>query len=168
MAGILFFGIIVGILIGVVLSLLLLIARSSETSVRPLGRTPGSDVFHALGDQDDLQTIPGIVVVRIDGPLFFADADRFRARVRELGRGDGVPTTAVVVDAESIFLTDTDGADILTQLAGELRADGVSLILARAHPASLALWERAGVVAALGPGNVHATVGGAVRAAASR
>jgi MFS superfamily sulfate permease-like transporter len=168
MAGILFFGIIAGILIGVVLSLLLLIARSSQTSVRPLGREPATGVFHALSDQDDLQTTPGIVVVRIDGPLFFADADRFRARVRELTHGDGVPTTAVVVDAESIFLTDTDGADILTQLAGELRADGISLILAHAHPTSLALWERAGVVKALGAGNVHATVVGAVQAAADR
>src|SRR3954452_22494328 len=109
MAGILFFGIIAGILIGVVLSLLLLIARSSRTSVRPLGRKPASDVFHALGDQDDLQTTPGVVIVRIDGPLFFADADHFRTRVRELARADGVPTTAVVVDAESVFLTDTDG-----------------------------------------------------------
>jgi SulP family sulfate permease len=164
MVGILCFGIIAGILIGVVLSLLLLIARSSQTSVRPLGRNPSSDVYHALGDRPDLETVPGIVVVRIDGPLFFADADRFRTRVRELARGDGVPTTTVIVDAESVFLTDTDGADILTQLAGELRADGISLILARAHPTSLALWERAGVVNAIGPGNLHGTVAGAVEA----
>jgi MFS superfamily sulfate permease-like transporter len=166
MFGILFFGIIAGILIGVVLSLLLLIARSSRTSVRPLGRKPDSDVFHALGNQPDLQTTPGVVVVRIDGPLFFADADHFRARVRELARGDGVPTTAVVVDAESVFLTDTDGADILTQLAAELNAEGIALVLARAHPTSFALWERAGVVAALGAGNVHATVADAVQASA--
>jgi MFS superfamily sulfate permease-like transporter len=86
MAGILCFGIIAGILIGVVLSLLLLIARSSQTSVRRLGRQPASDVFHALGYQDGLETIPGVVVVRIDGPLFFADADRFRTRVPELAR----------------------------------------------------------------------------------
>jgi anti-anti-sigma regulatory factor len=84
--------------------------------------------------------------------------------VHELVAGDGSPT-GVVIDAESVFLTDTDGADILTQLAGELRADGISLVLARAHPASLALWERAGVVEALGADHVHATVAGAVAAA---
>ena len=165
MAGILFFGIIAGILIGVVLSLLLLIGRSSQTSVRPIGRRPHTDVFHALGDLPDLETVPGVVVVRIDGPLFFADADRFRTRVRELAHGNGVPTTTVIVDAESVFLTDTDGADILTQLAGELRADGISLVIARAHPTSLALWKRAGVVDAVGAGNIHATVVGAVDAA---
>ncbi len=164
MVGILFFGIIAGILIGVVLSLLLLIARSSQTSVRPIGRRPNTDVFHALGDQPDLETVPGVVVVRIDGPLFFADADRFRARVRDLARGDDVPTTTVIVDAESVFLTDTDGADILSQLAGELRAEGIALVIARAHPTSFALWKRAGVVDAVGTGNIHATVVGAVDA----
>jgi high affinity sulfate transporter 1 len=168
MFGILFFGIIAGILIGVVLSLLLLIARSSRTSVRPLGRKPASDVFHALGDQPDLETTPGVVVVRVDGPLFFADADHFRARVRDLSRADDVPTTTVVVDAESVFLTDTDGADILKQLAGELNARGIALVLARAHPDSLALWERAGVVETLGAANVHPTVAHAVEAARSR
>jgi sulfate permease, SulP family len=143
MLGILFFGIIAGILIGVILSLLLLITRSSQTSVRPLGRDPRSGVFHDLADQDDLETPPGVLVVRIDGPLFFADADRFRARVYEL-IAENEPVGVVVV-AESVFLTDTDGADILIQLEGELRARGVALALARVHPATLALWRRAGV-----------------------
>src|SRR4051794_24657509 len=133
MLGILCFGIIAGILIGVALSLLLLIARSSQTSVRPLGRAPASDVFHALGDRDGLQTVPGVVVVRIDGPLFFADADHFRARVRTLAHAYAVPTTTVVVDAESVFLTDTDGADILTQL-GRRAARGRHLARARPGP----------------------------------
>jgi SulP family sulfate permease len=49
MASILFFGIIAGIVIGVVLSLLLLIGRSSQTSVRRLGREPRSGVYHDVG-----------------------------------------------------------------------------------------------------------------------
>jgi SulP family sulfate permease len=163
MLGILFFGIIAGIVIGVVLSLLLLIARSSQTSVRPLGREPASGLYHDLEDQEGLETTPGIVVVRIDGPLFFADADRFRTRVHELARGAGRPA-GVVIDAESVFLTDTDGADILIQVAGELRAHGTSLALARVHPASLELWRRAGVIDAIGTNGVHETVADAVEA----
>jgi sulfate permease, SulP family len=163
MLGILVFGIIAGIVIGVVLSLLLLIARSSQTSVRRLGREPTSGVYHDLHDQAGLQTTPGILVVRIDGPLFFADTDRFRTRVHELVRQDGA-ATGVVIDAESVFLTDTDGADILAQLAGELKARGVSLTLARVHPGPLELWRRAGVIDALGSHGVHETIAGAVEA----
>ena len=86
MLGILAFGIIAGILIGVALSLLLLIARSSRTSVRPLGREPVSGVFHDLDDQPGLVTDPAgprpadrrSAVLRRRRPLPLA---RARARV---------------------------------------------------------------------------------------
>ena len=57
MAGILFFGILQGVLIGVVLSLLLLIARSSRTSVRPLGRDPASDTYHYIERHEGLERL---------------------------------------------------------------------------------------------------------------
>jgi SulP family sulfate permease len=164
-AGILFFGIIAGIVIGVVLSLLLLIARSSQASVRRLGRDPGSGVYHDLANEPGLETTPGILVVRIDGPLFFADADRFRTRVNELVAEDGA-VAGVVVDAESVFLTDTDGADIVIQIAGELRARGIALALARVHPSTLELWRRAGVTEAIGADGSFETVSDAVDALA--
>jgi sulfate permease, SulP family len=65
--GILCFGIIQGIIIGVVLSLLLLIARASQTAVRRLGRDPTSDAYLDITGREGLETTPGILVVRIDG-----------------------------------------------------------------------------------------------------
>jgi MFS superfamily sulfate permease-like transporter len=161
--GILFFGITQGILIGVVLSLLLLIARASRTSIRQLNREPGTDLYLDASRHEGLEPFPSLVVARVDGPLFFADADRFRARLREIV-GDASPA-AVIVDAEAIHLTDTDGADILTQVAEELRARGTSLMLAGVHPPVLALWRRAGVVEAIGEASVFPRVQDAVRAA---
>jgi high affinity sulfate transporter 1 len=159
--GILFIGITEGILIGVVLSLLLLIARSSETSIRMLGRDPATGTLLDSSRHAGLEPIPGLLVVRVDGPLFFADADRFRTRLRELV-GDGSPT--VVVDAEAIHLTDTDGADILAQVAQELQAQGVTVRIAGVHPPVLALWRRAGVLDVLGEDAVYATTADAVAA----
>jgi high affinity sulfate transporter 1 len=161
--GILCFGIIQGILIGVVLSLLLLIARSSRTSIRRLGYDSDSGAYHALARQEGLETTPHVLVARVDGPLFFADADRFRARIRELVRDEGSPA-AVVIDADAVHLTDTDGADILIQVARELRSQGVSLGLAQVHPPTLALWRRAGLGEAVGDDAVFETVGEAVEA----
>ena len=87
--GILFFGIIAGILIGVILSLVMLIARSSRTNIRRLHRDPTSGTYHDVSRHEGLEPIPGIVIARVDGPLFFADADRFRERLHELVRGGG-------------------------------------------------------------------------------
>jgi sulfate permease, SulP family len=165
--GILFFGIIQGILIGVVLSLLLLVARSSRTSVRPLGYEPSSGTYHALARSEGLETTPGVLVARIDGPLFFADADRFRMRMKELTATNGAPTN-VVIDADSVHLTDTDGADVLIQFAREIRSRGASLALAQVHPASLALWRRAGLMDVIDEGDVFRNVDDAVEALAGK
>ena len=162
MIGILSVGIIVGILIGVILSLLLLIARSSRTSVRPLGRERASGDFHDTERHQGLETIPGIIVVRVDGPLFFADSDRFRTRVKELTR-DHPGLTGVVLDAEAIHFTDTDGADMIIQITAELDARGATLAIARVHPPVAALWTRAGVSDGLAHGYFD-TVAAAVSA----
>jgi len=161
--GILFFGIMTGILIGVILSLVMLIARASRTNIRRLQRDPTSGAYHDVSRHEGLEQTPGIVIARVDGPLFFADADRFRERVHELVRTEDAPT-CIVIDAEAVHLTDTDGADILIQVAEELQAQGTALALARIHPPVLALWKRAGVIDAVGDGAVFDTLRDAVQA----
>ena len=155
--GILFLGIMQGILIGVMLSLLLLIARASRTSVRRLGYDPDSGSYHATDRSDGLETTPGVVIARVDGPLFFADADRFSTRIQELVRENGSPTN-VVIDTDAVHLTDTDGADTLIQLARDLQSQGASLALAQVHPPVLALWRRAGLIDVIGENAVFDTL----------
>jgi SulP family sulfate permease len=166
MAGILFFGIIAGIVTGVVLSLLLLIARASNPGIRLLGKHPDSDAYLDTERHEGLTQVPGVVVVRVDGPLFFADANRFRDRVRELVEA-GAPVHAVVIDAEAISQTDTDGADILIELASELDSQGAILALARAQSSILDLWRRAGAIDAIGSERVFHTTAEAVEAVRS-
>ena len=69
-----------------VLSLLLLIARSSRTSVRELRRIPTTGTYHEAQRHEGLEAVPGVLVARVDGPLFFADADRFRTTLENLAR----------------------------------------------------------------------------------
>jgi sulfate permease, SulP family len=165
MAGILFFGIIAGIVTGVALSLLLLIARASNPAVKTLGRQPDSTAYLDLERHPGLETTQGVIAVRIDGPLFFANAHRFRDRVRELIAASPEPVRAVVIDAEAVSQTDTDGADVLTELAAELRRRRISVTLARVNSSVRDLWRRAGTIEAIGgDGRVFPTVIEAVEA----
>ena len=107
------------------------------------------------------QPVP-IVIARVDGPLFFADADPFRPALGRARPGGEAPTR-IVVDAEAVHLTDTDGADMLIQFEEELRSPGLALALARVHPPVLALWKRAGVIDTIGEGNVFDTLRDAVQ-----
>lgn len=102
---------------------------------------------------------------RADGrPLFFADANRFRDALDELISSNQEPVRALVVDATAISQTDTDGADIVIQIAEDLRSRGISLAFAHVEPAILELWTRAGAIEAIGPDRIFETVRGAVRA----
>ncbi len=168
MTGILLIGIIAGILIGVVLSLLLLIARASSPAVRRLGRDPKTGAYLNVARHSGLELSPETLVVRIDGPLFFADANQFRLDIRQLIEEQAPEARVVVIDAAAISQTDTDGADILIQLAAELKADRRVLALARCESHVLELWQRAGVIDALGADRVFVAIDEAVGALASR
>ena len=126
-------------------SLLLLIWRSSHTSIRELQLDPGSGVYHDVTRHGALESLPDVLVARVDGPLFFADADRFQRTLRALVAARPA-TRAVVVDTQAIFLTDTDGAD--TGCWGH----------------RVSRWRRAGLLDALGEDVVHPTLADAVEA----
>ena len=104
---------------------------ATAPGVRALGTRPGSDAYLDLTRHEGLETTPGVIVVRIEGPLFFANANRFRDAVRKLVGDAAEPVRAVVIDAEAISQTDTDGADVLTELAHELGAQGSVVAVAR-------------------------------------
>ena len=51
-----------------------------------LGREPGTEVFRELGEHPGDEEFPGVVVMRLDGGLFFATADALEDRVREIAQ----------------------------------------------------------------------------------
>ena len=77
---------------------------------------------------------------------------------------EGNAVEALVVDAEAVSLTDTDGADMLIELAEELRTKSASLALARVQSSILDLWRRGGVIEAIGSEWTFHTVHEAVEA----
>ena len=130
MAGILFFGIIAGIVIGVVLSLLLLIGRASKPGLRLLGkhptrtRTSTSTGTRTSGDARGGRRPPRrAALLRRCEPV-----PRRVSELVEDARGRCTPSSST---PSPISQTDTDGADILIEIAGELESEGASLALAR-------------------------------------
>ena len=87
-----------------------------------------------------------VLTLRLDGPLFFADAERFKETVYDMIEAASEPPEAIALDADSISLTDTDGADALIDLATELHDKrSLRFAVARVQPPVWQLWERAGL-----------------------
>ena len=162
-AGVLSAGVLAGVVIGVVLSLVWLVHVATRPSMPLLGREPGTHVFRDLVENPEDETFPGIVVLRMDGGLFFATADALENRVRELTE-DGQPAHALVLDLEGVNFVDSQGASKLSELYELTQADGVTLRLARVKPNVFAVLDADGIVDRIGTDHIHGNVQRAVRA----
>ena len=124
MLGVMIFGILAGLFIGVLISLLLLLYRASRPPVTELGRVPGpSGHFSDLDRHPENRRIEGIAVLRIEGGLFFANAEPVAREIRGTAKRADVHT--IVIDAETVPYIDVTAAQVLDQVARELGADGV-------------------------------------------
>ncbi|WP_432119610.1 SulP family inorganic anion transporter [Streptomyces sp. bgisy032] len=127
--GVLAFGTLPGLFIGIGASLLLLLYRSSRPVVSELGQLPGDGHFASLERHPEGRRIPGVVVLRVEGGIYFANAERIRSLFREAAVREG--TTAVVLDAETVSFVDVGAVRMLDALARDLGSRGVRLLLAR-------------------------------------
>ncbi len=148
--GVLTFGILQGVLIGVGLSLLWLVWRTSHPAMPLLGRMPNSRVYHSLERFPDSETHPGLIVLRFDGPLFFATSRNLRDRIRALIADADTEVKGIVLDMEGTNIIDLEGSDVLHDVLEELQSTGIELHLARTKVGIVDSMERHGILDALG------------------
>ena len=106
--------------------------------------------------------MPGLLVYRFDGPLFFANGEYFKERVHhalELNPGD---EHEVVLDMEGVGSIDTTAVDHVDVLIDELERDGLVVSIARPNQKVLDLLTRAGITERLGTERIFPTINAAV------
>ena len=163
--GVLIFGTLQGVFIGVGLSLLWLIWRASHPAIPVLGRMPDGRLFRGVDEHPEVTTYPGLVILRFDGPLFFATASSLRARIRELTTDIEPPVRAVILSLESTSFIDLVGSDALQDVARELKELNIALYLARTKTSVRLILERDGALDTIGADHFLPAVDAAVAAA---
>ncbi len=124
-AGVVFFGVLEGILIAVVLSIVLFFRRSWWPHGEVLGREAGRQGWHAVNSSTEATERPDVLVFRWEAPLFFANAGMFRQQIRHLVRVK--KPRWVVLQCEAMTDIDVTAADMLERLDSELNAAGVNM-----------------------------------------
>jgi high affinity sulfate transporter 1 len=161
--GTLLFGVLTGVLIGIGLSLVWLISVATRPPMPLLGRAPGTQVFRELDDHPSDEQFPGVVVLRLDGGLFFATSDALEDRVRDVALSTpGI--TGIVLDCEGIDFVDSQGSAKLREIVELTEQAGVTLRLARVKPAVRELLGRDGTLERIGGDRIHEGVQQAVTA----
>ncbi|HEX7880262.1 MAG TPA: SulP family inorganic anion transporter [Candidatus Eisenbacteria bacterium] len=164
MLGVVVLGALEGIAVAVVLALMVLLLRSSRPVDAVLGRIAGLDGFHSVARYPEARQVPGILVYRFNSSLIFYNCAYFRRRILE-HLAAHPDTRQVVIDGSPIVHVDSTGADMLSQLADELRANDIRLVLAEMHVRVLGILERSEALAHLGPGANFPTLEAAIEAA---
>ncbi len=128
--GVLLIGVLPGIALGVILSLVVLIYQASHPATAVVGKVHDPDVYRDLLRHPEGQTVPGLLIFRIEGNLFFANAAYVAEQIRRhVDAQEAV--RSVLIDAETIDQIDTTAADMLLKVKAELAHRDVTLGLAR-------------------------------------
>ena len=101
-AGVVLLGTLKGILVAVIVSLLALAQQAYNPPVYALGRKRGTEVFRAHSkEHPDDETWPGLLILRIEGRLFFANAQRVGDKMRPLV--EQAKPSVVLLDCSAVF-----------------------------------------------------------------
>ena len=167
--GVLFAGVLGGIVIAVFASLVALVYRSFTPHVAVLGRLRGGEEgdedygFRDISRHPDGETYPGLVIFRFDQEIFFANATMFRDHLRRARGRRGAPRPRPSSSTRvPITYVDTTGLDMIGELQRELAGHGVELVFARMKGPVHDVLKRAEAAGAIGPFRLFPTLRSAV------
>jgi sulfate permease, SulP family len=147
-AGVLLIGTLEGILIAVVVSMLTIMYQANHPPVYEVAYNKSKDVFRRLGENDDDQTITGLLMLRTEGRLTFANAANIEPKMHELIQQSNA--RVIVLECSAIPDIEYTALLILIDAEKKLRARGVRFCLAALNPDLLKTIERSPLGATLG------------------
>jgi high affinity sulfate transporter 1 len=146
--GILFFGMLTGILLAVLISVGSLLWGVGHMPLRVLGRDASSGAWRDLDDHPEDEVTPGLLVLRLEGALYFANARRVSERI--LAIADSTHQDVLVLDASASPDWEVSSLAALEVLDADLADRGIELWLCSLNPRPLEMLRRAGLTERFG------------------
>ncbi len=127
--GVLVFGVLEGVVIGVIISFVYVLYKLSSPHVAVLGRIPGTNEFRDVVRHPENITYPGLLLVRVDAPLIFANSHTVKSQITDHVDVDW-NIEDVLLDLEASPMLDVTATDMLKELCSSLKEKGVNLKVA--------------------------------------
>ena len=132
-AGVLLLGILKGVLLAAVVSMLLLIQRAARPHVARLGRVPATRRYSDLERNPDNESVPGVLIVRVESSLLYFNVSHVRDQVRRHLAAAGPQVRLVVWDLSTSPYVDIAGARLLGETQRALAVLGVAMRIVEAR-----------------------------------
>jgi high affinity sulfate transporter 1 len=157
---------VLGAIPGIGLAILIAVIEFLWDGWRPhyavLSRVEGLAGYHDIQRYPEGRRLPGLVMLRWEAPLFFANAEQFQTRVLEAVAASPTPVRRVIVAAEPVTSVDVTSADMLRDLADQLRASNIELGFAEMSDRVMDKLKRFELLDQLGTSNFHRTLAVAI------
>ncbi|MHB8495909.1 MAG: SulP family inorganic anion transporter [Casimicrobiaceae bacterium] len=149
LVGVVLLGTLRGVEVAIVVSLITIAQQIADPQVRELGRKPQTNVFRPRGDgHPDDETFPGLLMIRIEGRVFFANAARVAEKIGTLVAK--VTPRVVAIDASGVPDLEYTALKMLIDAERRLRETGVSVWLVGLNPEVLSVVQRSPLATTLG------------------
>jgi SulP family sulfate permease len=147
--GVVLLGTLKGIIVAIVLSLVALASQVADPPVYVLGRKPGTNVFRPrTEDHPEDETYPGLLLLRVEGRMFFANAEHIGQKIRRLVAE--FQPTVVAIDFGAVPDLEYTALKMLTEGEKRERERGITLWLVGLTPGVLRMVQRSPLGTALG------------------
>jgi sulfate permease, SulP family len=163
MVGVVLFGTLSGILVAVALSMLVLFYQANRPPVYVMGRRRETGVFEALLPGDTgIETFAGLLIVRVEGQVYFANAHRIGEKLWPLV--NEARPRVVVVEMSAVPNVEYTALTALIEAERKLQETGTTLWLAGLNPRVATAVSRSPLGSVLGETRIFPTIRRAVDA----
>ena len=153
-----------GMIIGLICALLLVIYKSSRPHIASLGRVPGvPGAYSDLVRHPEDAPVPGVLIVRLDGPMYYANALTVRDQIKTMIEEAKTQLRALLIDLGAQDQLDLTSVEVLKGLVKELQGKGIAVYVADMHAPVLEFSQRTGLLELIGEDHIFPTVDAAVR-----
>ncbi|KAK1412570.1 hypothetical protein QVD17_33938 [Tagetes erecta] len=170
--GVVFGSVEIGLVVAVALSLLRVLMFVSRPRTSTLGQIPESMIYRSMDQYQNAKTIPGILILQIDAPIYFANSSYLRERIlrwvdeeedrlKDLGENS---LQYVILALSAVGNIDTSGITMLGEVKKLLERRGLKLVLANPGGEVIKKMNKGKLIEVIGQEWIYLTVGEAVGA----
>ena len=153
-AGVVLAGTLKGIVIAIIVSLVALAHQVADPPVYVLGRKPGTSVFRPRSkEHPEDETFPGLLLLRLVGRAFFANAGHIAQKMRPL-ISEANPNV-IIIDLSGVIDIEYTALKMLTEAEARQRERGIKLWLAGMNPSVLNMIRKSPLGHVLGRDEMH-------------
>jgi len=163
--GVLSLGVLDGLLAAMVICLVMLLRRLSDSTISTLGRIGQGHDYVNIARHPEARPVPGMIILRPDEPLFFANAERILAQARHVVKAADPSVHTLILSLEESPDLDGTSLEALLEFFTFVSASGRQLMLARLKDPAYEALKRAGPPGEALPFLSDLSVDDAVRAA---